>query len=328
MSAPRPPAGYQVAPRCFRLQCVTLPCDLFMFLPANQTVLRIRAQGDTLGPSELATLSRVLPENVLIRDTEPGTTSAFTATVASDALNAGTPDAAAVVSAAAHDMLAATPELKSTADPERSVQRVTQWVERVQTSLRHDASAQSYEALLNSLHQSSDPIDAHCRQVGATASLILMIAGDTSPTELQDAGIAGLFHDVGLRALPPDLVQAHLQGQAAEGVDATSLYQSHVEHSLEAAHAAGLAGLPGVLRAIELHHEYWDGTGFRTLTGARVFRPARALRAADEILSRMYSTSRTLSFAEAVRSAHAATGTVSRPLLDPVLLGALRKAVG
>jgi HD-GYP domain-containing protein (c-di-GMP phosphodiesterase class II) len=75
------------------------------------------------------------------------------------------------------------------------------------------------------------------------------------PGEVEDAAMAGLLHDVGMRELDYDRLYRH----RAPSAEDRRTYQQHVTVGADLLRGAGLGG---VATAVRHHHERWDGGGY------------------------------------------------------------------
>jgi len=92
---------------------------------------------------------------------------------------------------------------------------------------------------------------------------------------IEDAAVAGLLHDVGMRELDYDRLYRH----PAPGTEERRLYRRHPE--IGAARLEGICPVR-VIDAVRSHHERWDGTGYPgRLSGESIPQLARIVHLAE-----------------------------------------------
>jgi putative nucleotidyltransferase with HDIG domain len=137
---------------------------------------------------------------------------------------------------------------------------------------------------------------------------------------VEDAAIAGLLHDVGMRELDYDRVYR----MASPGPAEQKMYQRHP--ALGAELVAG-TGLDRIAEAIHSHHERWDGTGY----------PGRLSGEGIPLLSRLVHVAETWDVLSSASSYRASTGrdqaagAIRRGAgqqFDPRMVAALLKVIG
>jgi putative nucleotidyltransferase with HDIG domain len=131
----------------------------------------------------------------------------------------------------------------------------------------------------------------------------------------EEAALAGLLHDVGMRELQYDRLYRH---PAPSPVDRRT-YRQHVvtgERILKD------TGMDAVARAIRNHHERWDGKGYPDqMSGEAIPLLARLVHAAEvfDVLTSTSSYRPTVPTEQALATMRAATGQQFDPQMVPVL---------
>lgn len=263
-----------------------LPVDIYLNMSLNQADLLFRKKGDCLLEADLKSLRAAPDKAIRVRAEEY---SILNIETRSHFLKEGIQNEnfkSKEVKKAAADLLASvgnTPN-QSTSD---SLNEISEKVQDIIATMKNTPSVKSYFRLLESAKKVGDPLEIHCREVSALAVLMLMTVGAKDATELSDIATAGLLHDVGLRSGPKSIMDAHCHGQNEFSGAEKVAYLKHPEASLEIIKRDQIAVSAEVLRTIELHHENWDGSGFKGIVGNRIQKSARILRAADEVACRL-----------------------------------------
>lgn len=327
-----------------------LGADLYIFFQLNSTIVHFRRKGDTLTERDLASLEKVPRNCVLIPRTQWAEVMAFAVDEISmelerservdspavreaaksvlGGLDSASP-AAALESLTADGAKAATPA-ESTLTPERQAELAREalaeaatLVEKILLSVKKNRSTQAYEQVINEWREEKNPFVSHHRQVSAMSVLFLLVLGGASYEEFTDIGFAGLIHDLGLLGVPPSIMQRHILGAESFNPSEKMVFMKHVDTTLEVVKAQGLAITPGAARIVQQHHENWDGSGFKGVRGAQIYRPARILRLADGVVSRMNNQGHEGGFREAISALAVEIGSGGEPVYDPGMVSAL-----
>lgn len=116
---------------------------------------------------------------------------------------------------------------------------------------------------------------SHASNVSTYAALFSL---GLSIGEAEDMALAGLLHDIGLTDVPPEIVAKSEEERTPEE---QARYMKHSEHSLRLIQERKLILSPKVLKAIEQHHERFDGNGPNKVPGDRISKEAELLAFAD-----------------------------------------------
>lgn len=143
-------------------------------------------------------------------------------------------------------------------------------------------------------------LDIHNVQVSTLGVLLLLTEGKSNPTELSEVALAGLFHDVGLTGLPVILGDMHLAGKDDFKPTDLEVYKTHVGLSIEALKSSFPNVGATVSKMIELHHENFDGSGFKGISGNFMPHGSRILRIADDIAVMIGSSKQSLTVKDAL----------------------------
>lgn len=139
--------------------------------------------------------------------------------------------------------------------------------------------------LLSESAQRGDGLYGHALTISVLASLIAKEHGWTSPGSLFKCAVGGLFHDVGKRELPAELItKARLMLTAQE----IALLETHPTRSRDI--LMQIPSLPDEIAIIAYHHhETPHGTGFpQRLTGDHIHPVAKLIGVADKFCSLVF----------------------------------------
>jgi putative nucleotidyltransferase with HDIG domain len=155
---------------------------------------------------------------------------------------------------------------------------------------------------------------SHSREVSRIAWAMARVAG-LDEDVIEEAAIAGLLHDVGMRELDYDRLYRH----RAPGPEEQRMYQ---QHPMLGARILSGTGMDAVIDAVRCHHERWDGSGYpERLSGEAIPRLARIVHLAEtwEVLTSPSSYRTTVEAEQAKGIIARAAGQQFDPALVPVL---------
>lgn len=132
--------------------------------------------------------------------------------------------------------------------------------------------------LLLALSGLSDEVLAHSMAVAVVSSGMGHAAGWTQTTTLEKLALGGLFHEIGVRQLPKELIVKPL---ALMNFEEVLLYESHVSRGQQIMQSLGF--IPeDILSIIYEHHENQAGQGYpRRLKSVRIHPLAKIVSLAD-----------------------------------------------
>src|SRR5690606_14137235 len=133
--------------------------------------------------------------------------------------------------------------------------------------------------LIKSLNELDNDLYKEALGVSVYSVLIASKMGMNDPKIKFRLSIAGLFSDLGMKHLPPELLD---KGRMLYNYKEQQDYFRHTDLSVQI--LKGIQGLPEeILQIISHHHENIDGSGFpRRLTKNNIHPLAKILRVADE----------------------------------------------
>jgi len=157
--------------------------------------------------------------------------------------------------------------------------RVSRAEEREHLRMARESLSHSLQVLLGTMVGTAEAGAAgragHSRMV---AMLVKRMAAELgwAPERVRGMELAGLLHDIGLLALPPDL----LAGRGPLDDQQRRLLHTHPEASAQILEPLSRVGVP--VSAVRAHHERLDGSGYpRGLRGRQVPVGAELLAVAD-----------------------------------------------
>jgi response regulator RpfG family c-di-GMP phosphodiesterase len=162
---------------------------------------------------------------------------------------------------------------------ETAAARVTRSEEREHLRQARDALSHSLEVILGTMIGSAEAggsgREGHARRVAATTRELATALG-WPPLRVRGMELAGLFLDIGLLALPADL----LASRGPLRPDVVRLLRGHPEVSADILEPLARVGVP--VAAVRSHHERLDGSGYPSgLRGRQVPFGAQVLAVAD-----------------------------------------------
>jgi response regulator RpfG family c-di-GMP phosphodiesterase len=162
---------------------------------------------------------------------------------------------------------------------ETAVARVNRAEEREHLRQARDSLSHSLQVILGTMIGSAEASgpgrEGHSRRVGSLARDLTTMLG-WPPLRVRGMELAGLFLDIGLLALPADLLAV----RGPLGPDAVTLLREHAEISSDIMEPLARVGVP--VAAVRAHHERLDGSGYpRGLRGRQVPFGAQVLAVAD-----------------------------------------------
>ena len=178
------------------------------------------------------------------------------------------------------------------------------------------ASSNWYEKLMATVGDKSDTY-SHASRVSTFAALFSIALKIGKP---EDMAIAGLFHDLGMADVPPDIANGTRQPTPEE----LAHYQAHPERSLLHLKNKRVSVPPDVEKAILAHHESITGKGFpKGLVRERIPPEAQLLSFADqfEYLTSIEAGKQRMTPIEALEAIR------KKGTIEPTILNGLRRVL-
>jgi len=201
---------------------------------------------------------------------------------------------------------------------ETAAARVSRAEERDHLRLARESLAHSLQVILGTMIGSAEASgsgrEGHSRRV-ASVTRELVTALGWPPARVRGIEMAALFHDIGLLALPNDLLA--VRGPLED--DALAMLHGHADGSADILEPLSRVGVP--VAAVRAHHERLDGSGYpRGLRGRQIPFGAQLLAVADTyaavIRPRPHRPARSPEEALGVLRQEAAAGRLSAKLVD------------
>ncbi|MGE0525907.1 MAG: HD domain-containing phosphohydrolase [Bdellovibrionales bacterium] len=157
-------------------------------------------------------------------------------------------------------------------------QSVSNAAQVIDNTLNIITDDENIASLLSFLQTDGDRIYAHSVAVSVYSCLIAKKMGHSSAATQFKISMAGLFHDIGKKELPAELISKSRFEMNSTDV---KLYESHPQRGREI--LSQIPGLPeDVVQVVAHHHETVAGTGFPyRLSGPRIHPLAKILGVAD-----------------------------------------------
>jgi response regulator RpfG family c-di-GMP phosphodiesterase len=139
--------------------------------------------------------------------------------------------------------------------------------------------------LLSMLQARGDQLYTHSLAVSVYSCLIAKKFGWTAAQTQYKLSIAGLYHDIGLKELPIELIAKSRMHMNSEEI---KLYETHTVRGRDL--LLSMKELPGDLAQISFqHHESQAGTGYPLrISGLKIHPLAKMIRLADEFCERSF----------------------------------------
>lgn len=246
-----------------------LDFQISVFLPANNRYVTFSGAGDTMDPQRLARLRAKSIKSIYIPTHQLGAFHKYSA----ERLNQLT---------GSDNNLSETERQSRLRDSVRELtigmlsESFSKHISRGREVVEHSRiivnqfimlkkPADWYTRLENEIGKKGDSY-SHSGSVSTYATLFSLLIKDIPPEEI---AVAGLFHDLGIAKLPTEI-----QTKKVEALD-KSEFEKYIEHPLLSAQIVRdrKLVLPDMIyKAIEQHHERWNGSGYPNGVAERKFR--------------------------------------------------------
>lgn len=175
--------------------------------------------------------------------------------------------------------------------------------------------------LLEALNDHSDQLYAHAVGVSIYSSVIAKSVGWKSPAILSKVSLCGLFHDIGLKELDPELTKKDRMRMSSQEI---KLYETHCQRGGDI--LSGVKGIPTDLAIVaSQHHESNTGLGYPGMLKKGQIHPiAKIVHVADLFCELTIKDQYDLP--ESSESALKKIYQLSLPEIEPACLAALYKA--
>lgn len=270
-----------------------LEVNIYVHLPHNETVIQYRRAGDVLSADDMIFFEKIKTELILVPNTEMSklhrmSSSALTTAVSAQSLRSNEVRDAAKITLYTSNHFSPTAQ---------AIEELGGVVHNLISLFQSSPSVTAYkDALMYARTKTSDPLMLHQRQVSVVVVLMALAIGDFSMEDLSDLGTAGLLHDMGLKNGNQQVLKGHVAEFREFSTSEKLMYMKHIDDTIAEIKRERISITPGAFRSIELHHENWDGSGFRGYAGNKIYRPARVLRLADDFVSLVHAMKQKYSY--------------------------------
>jgi HD-GYP domain-containing protein (c-di-GMP phosphodiesterase class II) len=264
-----------------------LDFNTYLYLPANGKRVRYSSAGDQLDADRVQKLKSHQVSNLEVPLEEMKKFYEYTAKSLRD--SGGNPalsetERAEKLESSVREMVVSlfSDQSTSTDEGKKAVQDM-QNIVRTYVTAGASTDRGVYGRILAVSAQSKDTY-SHAARASTFAALFAIAVG-CPPPEVEEIALAGFLHDLGLVAVPADVLAL----PQAEWIQADrDVYQTHPEKTLEIVRDRKLVISEGTHKIILQHHERFNGTGFpKRLLGEKIARGARILAIADEFDERL-----------------------------------------
>lgn len=257
---------------------VKTPVDLYIRLNETKFVLIAKA-GTSTDKKRLASYKNKEISYLWIRGEEFHLMTQMNVAIAGIVVNKGsmsTRQKVHVVSSAANSVFKELNHLGITVGSYGAAKQVTEvTVSLVET---HADLAN----LFKSLNECSQPLMRHSMAVSVVSVLIGIAMGWEQKATLEKLSLGGLLHDIGKKALPPELLEKNL---ASMTYDEIQLYESHPYKGMMMLQSLGVVP-DDVVSIVLQHHENALGQGFpQKLRNLKTHPLAKVVALANEFVN-------------------------------------------
>jgi HD-GYP domain-containing protein (c-di-GMP phosphodiesterase class II) len=286
-----------------------LKYDVYLHLKENDSVIFFKNRGDVITEEELKNLNATPLTTVLVKKADikkivdDAGQTLLTALKSKKELDSKEVLSSAAVILRSLDFGKPAPGSKtsSTAAKRESLLQIHGIIQGMISQVGTQPLALCYDTVLKSIEGTHlSDLDLHNLQVSALSVLMYLTEGKGSADELANLALAGLMHDVGLNGVPSELLDRHLSQDEVFNSFEQAEYNQHIELSKDQVRKLYPKVADSVLKAIEFHHENFDGSGPKKIAGNRIPHLARVLRIADDVSIRIVKSKSRLEFREAL----------------------------
>ena len=266
--------------------------DLFLHLQENDSIVFFKHKGESLEPAEIKHLNAKKSTTILIKKDD----LALVVQTAGDSLveslkNKKPLDSKDILNAASlilksMDWVAPAPGSKVSAKQvkKESLIGVHTVLQKMINEVGSKPIVLCYDTIMDSIKNTHmSDLDLHGLQVSALAVLMYLTEGKGSADEVADLAFAGLVHDIGLSAIASQLQDRHLSQKEDFNQFEMEEYFKHIDLSIQKIKQEYPSTSQKVLKAVEFHHENFDGSGPKKVQGNYIPHMARVLRIAEDV---------------------------------------------
>lgn len=162
-------------------------------------------------------------------------------------------------------------------DQALDLEKIDHLQSNVQDFVEKMRSNPQYSKALSMMVGRSNSIASHSIAVGNLAVYISMSLGHAHQFALENIYLAAIFHDYGKMKIPEEILKN------PDHIDYEEQMKGHPESSVQIIRKS--EGIPEqVIKMIQEHHEYWDGSGYpKGLKGENIYKNSPILCLANEL---------------------------------------------
>jgi HD-GYP domain-containing protein (c-di-GMP phosphodiesterase class II) len=298
-----------------------LPFDIFIYMPIQKKTLKFRNQGSEILAAEVARLKEKGVTHVYVRAEDRERYEAYVAQQISEQVSHEHPGSAQRdrLKDATRGLFKAILE-DDDISPKEATERCGTVVRKIVDEVVPENQSKAYHKLVEFIDQSgADDLD-HGLNVSTYAVIFAVGAGYANRAAVEHCAMGGIFHDLGLSMINPELVTRYRAGEELFGADLDEIH-SHPHYSVQVLQSK-LGGTSNEVRfIIEQHHENFDGTGFPVgLRGPKIFNLAKIVSIANAF-DHVMNANPDFSPAEAIMQlSESQAGPLDQKRFDPTLL--------
>lgn len=286
-----------------------LKYELHIYLKENDSIVFFKQKGAVITPEELAGLIKNPSTEVLLKKSDlalilqESGDSLVSALKSRKKLDSKEVLAAASIILRSLDLAKPSPgsKVSATAAKREGLLGVHKIVIAMISEVGSKPLVHCYDSVLKSIENTAmSDLDMHNLQVSALSVLMYLTEGKGNPDDVAHLALAGLMHDVGLNDVPSELLDRHLAQDERFNQFEQEEYYEHINNSLEQVKRLypGVSSI--VLKAIEYHHENFDGSGPKKMAGNFIPHLARIIRIADDVSISIVKSKFKLDFKDAL----------------------------
>ncbi len=332
---------YVKAPRIFLEVDAPLRLTLYIFMPANDTVVLFRPKGHVMTLQEMLQLEKADLERVYAkRDEYALAVQELSARMAAELRSSETAqkEMKSMATSALKGMIASArtnPEIAR-----QTTKKILDDSSKILTELILELKSgkdmkKSLREHMQQIGKDERPLSTHNKHVAGLSGLMMMALGGFHEDHIADVVMAGLMHDICLDQIPTIFCEKHLAGgdlgmaallNFSKEVNVNN-YRRHIDLAIQRLTDLAIPVSDDVRQIIMDHHENLDGSGVFGKKGVDIYQSARILRICDDIICLVGSTDRARGLDEAIAELETFNDSNQGRYYDAALLKRLRESI-